>query len=180
MPGGSLPEDIEPVRVLDEPLQLLVGPGHALAGARAVTPAQLAGHRIWMPGIVPGTEWAAYYDELAAAFGLTIDATRPQLRLRGAAGRRIADSPALATFVGERTRLSGPPPRPAPHPGARPDARLPALADLARRQPPPRARRAPRPPGHGGDRAGHVDVQRVLKASRQSSRDSPSSVKRHS
>lgn len=37
------------------------------AAAGAVTPAQLAGHRIWMPGIVPGTEWAAFYTDLAAA-----------------------------------------------------------------------------------------------------------------
>ena len=51
---------------------------------RRCTLAQLAGHRIWMPGIVPGTEWAAYYDELAAAFGLTIDAVGPQLRVRRA------------------------------------------------------------------------------------------------
>ncbi len=55
-PGRPLPEDIESVRVLDEPLQLLTGPAHALAGARSVTLAQLAGHRIWMPGIVPGSE----------------------------------------------------------------------------------------------------------------------------
>jgi hypothetical protein len=45
--------------VLDEPLQLPTGPGHELAAARAVKHAELAGHRIWMPGIVPGTEWAA-------------------------------------------------------------------------------------------------------------------------
>ncbi len=64
--------------MLDEPLQLLTGPAHALAGARSVTLAQLAGHRIWMPGIVPGTEWAAYYDDLVAEdFGLTIEATGP-------------------------------------------------------------------------------------------------------
>jgi hypothetical protein len=27
--------------------------------------------------MTPGTEWAAYYDELSAAFGLTIDAMGP-------------------------------------------------------------------------------------------------------
>jgi hypothetical protein len=37
----------------------------------------VAGHRIWMPGIVPGTEWAAFYAELAAAFGLSIDSSLP-------------------------------------------------------------------------------------------------------
>ena len=30
-----------------------------------------------MPAAVPGTEWAAFYDELAAAFGLTIDTGGP-------------------------------------------------------------------------------------------------------
>ncbi|MFD6533651.1 LysR family transcriptional regulator [Streptomyces sp. NPDC060184] len=106
-PGPPLPEDIESVRVLDEPLQLLTGPAHALAGARSVTVAQLAGHRIWMPGLVPGTEWAAYYDDLVAAFGLTIEATGPNFG-SDALLDTIADTPALATFMGEHTRLIWP------------------------------------------------------------------------
>ncbi|WP_182906371.1 LysR family transcriptional regulator [Microbispora sp. H13382] len=107
MPGRPLPEDIESVRVLDEPLQLLTGPAHALAGARSVTVAQLAGHRIWMPGIVPGTEWAAYYDDLAAEFGLTIEATGPNFG-SDALLDTVADTPALATFMGGHTRLVWP------------------------------------------------------------------------
>ena len=102
MPGRPLPEDVESVRVLDETLQLLTGPAHALAGARSVTLAQLAGHRIWMPGIVPGTEWAAYYDDLVAEFGLTIEATGPNFG-SDALLDTIADTPALATFMGEPT-----------------------------------------------------------------------------
>ncbi|MER6981688.1 LysR family transcriptional regulator [Streptomyces carpinensis] len=107
MPGQPLPEDIESVRVLDEPLQLLTGPAHALAGARSVTVAQLAGHRIWMPGIVPGTEWAAYYDDLVAEYGLTIEATGPNFG-SDALLDTVADTPALATFMGEHTRLVWP------------------------------------------------------------------------
>ncbi|WP_411103915.1 LysR family transcriptional regulator [Streptomyces sp. cmx-4-9] len=107
VPGKPLPEDIESVRVLDEPLQLLTGPDHALATARSVTVAQLAGHRIWMPGIVPGTEWAAYYDDLVAEFGLTIEATGPNFG-SDALLDTIADTPALATFMGEQTRLVWP------------------------------------------------------------------------
>ncbi|OIK02208.1 LysR family transcriptional regulator [Streptomyces monashensis] len=107
MPGRPLPEDIESVRVLDEPLQLLTGPAHALAGARSVTLAQLAGHRIWMPGIVPGTEWAAYYDDLVAEFGLTIEATGPNFG-SDALLDTVADTPALATFMSEQTRLVWP------------------------------------------------------------------------
>ncbi|WP_432866267.1 LysR family transcriptional regulator [Microbispora rosea] len=107
MPGRPLPEDIEAARVLDEPLQLLTGPAHALAGARSVTVARLAGHRIWMPGIVPGTEWAAYYDDLVAEFGLTIEATGPNFG-SDALLDTIADTPALATFMGGHTRLVWP------------------------------------------------------------------------
>ncbi|MEV4245762.1 LysR family transcriptional regulator [Streptosporangium canum] len=107
VPGRPLPEDIESAWVLDETLQLLTGPAHALAGARSVTVAQLAGHRIWMPGIVPGTEWAAYYDDLVAEFDLTIEATGPNFG-SDALLDTIADTPALATFMGEQTRLVWP------------------------------------------------------------------------
>ncbi|MEU3913395.1 LysR family transcriptional regulator [Streptomyces sp. NPDC029721] len=106
-PGRPLPEDVEAVRVLDEPLHLLTGPAHALAGARSVTLAELAGHRIWMPGVVPGTEWTAYYDDLVAEFGLTIEATGPNFG-SDALLDTIADTPALATFMSERTRLVWP------------------------------------------------------------------------
>lgn len=106
-PGRPLAEDIEAVRVLDEPLQLLTGPGHALANARSVPLAELTGHRIWMPGIAPGTEWGAYYDDLVAAFGLTIEATGPNFG-SDALLDTIADTPALATFMGEHTRLIWP------------------------------------------------------------------------
>ncbi|MFF5261890.1 LysR family transcriptional regulator [Actinomadura viridis] len=106
-PGRPLPDDIAAVRVLDEPLQLLTGPAHALAGARSVPLARLAGHRIWMPGIVPGTEWAAYYDDLVAEFGLTIEATGPNFG-SDALLDTIADTPALATFMGEQMRLVWP------------------------------------------------------------------------
>jgi len=106
-PAGQLPDDIKATRVLDEPHQLLTGPAHALASARMVTPAQLAGHRIWIPGIAAGTEWAAYYDELAAAFGLTIDAVGPNFGTESLLDV-IADSAELASLVGEQTRLLWP------------------------------------------------------------------------
>ncbi|MFE6901271.1 LysR family transcriptional regulator [Streptomyces sp. NPDC057717] len=107
MPGHPLPEDVESVRVLDEPHQLLTGPAHALAGARSVTVAQLTGHRIWMPGIAPGTEWAAYYDDLVAEFRLTIEATGPNFG-SDALLDTVADTPALATLTTARTRLVWP------------------------------------------------------------------------
>ena len=103
----QLPDGVEAARVLDEPVQLLTGPAHELAAAAAVTPAALARHRIWMPGIVTGTEWAAYYGELAATFGLTIDATGPNFGT-DLLMEVLATSPTLATFVGEQTRLLWP------------------------------------------------------------------------
>ncbi|AZQ34808.1 LysR family transcriptional regulator [Streptomyces cyaneochromogenes] len=107
VPARQLPDGIEAARVYDEPLQLLTGPAHALAAARAVTPTRLAGHRIWMPGIVEGTEWAAYYAALAAEFALTIEATGPDFGTDPLVDT-IADSAVLATFVGADTRLVWP------------------------------------------------------------------------
>ena len=106
-PALQLPDGIATARVLDEPIQVLTGPAHALAGARSVTPAELAGHRIWMPAIVAGTEWAAFYGELAAAFGIAIDASDPNFGTDVMLDMVAAD-PALATFVGEQTRLHWP------------------------------------------------------------------------
>ncbi|MFF1298971.1 MULTISPECIES: LysR family transcriptional regulator [unclassified Streptomyces] len=107
VPARRLPHGIDAARVHDEPVQLLTGPQHALATARAVTPAQLAGHRIWMPGLVAGTEWASYYDEFATEFGLTIEATGPDFGTDPLLDT-IADSPQLATLVGEQTRMVWP------------------------------------------------------------------------
>lgn len=107
IPARHLPGAIRTARLIDEHHEVLVGPRHALANARAVTPAQLAGHRIWMPGMAAGTEWASYYDELAAAFGLTIDRVGPVFG-NEALLAEIADSAELATLAGERTRYLWP------------------------------------------------------------------------
>ena len=106
-PPKRLPATIKTVRAIDDRHQLLVGPLHALANVHAVTPAQLARHRIWMPGMAPGTEWAAYYGELAAAFGLTIDVVGPAFG-NEALLAEIAESASLATLVGEGSRYLWP------------------------------------------------------------------------
>jgi DNA-binding transcriptional LysR family regulator len=80
-----------------------VGPRHALANARAVVPTRLAGHRIWMPGLGARGEVAAYYDELSAAFGITIDMVGPVFG-NEALLAEIADSADLATLVGQNSR----------------------------------------------------------------------------
>jgi DNA-binding transcriptional LysR family regulator len=102
-----LPEAIKAARVIDEPHQLLVGPRHPLANARAVTPGQLAGHRIRMPGLDARGEVAAYYDELATTFGVTIDVVGPVFG-NEALLAEIADSSDLATLVGESSRYLWP------------------------------------------------------------------------
>ncbi|WP_405164006.1 LysR family transcriptional regulator [Nocardia sp. NBC_01499] len=103
----QLPEAIKAARVIDEPHQLLVGPGHALADASSVAPAQLAGHRISMPGLGARGEVADYYDELVAAFGLTIDVVGPVFGNETMLAD-IADSADLSTLVGERSRYLWP------------------------------------------------------------------------
>ncbi|MFJ2770439.1 LysR family transcriptional regulator [Streptomyces sp. NPDC087300] len=107
MPGRRLPEGVEATPVFDEPLHLFTGPAHEFATARAVAPAQLIGHRIWMPGNLPGTEWAAYYDELAAAFGLIVESTGPNFGVEHLLDT-IADSSTLSTFISEQTPLVWP------------------------------------------------------------------------
>ncbi|MEU0389416.1 LysR family transcriptional regulator [Streptomyces chartreusis] len=107
MPGRRLPDGIEAVPVLDEPLRLCVGPDHEFAHAASVTAAQLAGHRIWMPGNAPGTEWSAYYDELAQTFGAAIDTIGPNFGIEALLDT-VAASSTLATFLSERTPLVWP------------------------------------------------------------------------
>jgi len=107
VPARELPDGIEAVRVFDEPIQLLTGPGHTYAAATAVKPDELAGHWIWMPGVVPGTEWGEYYEALAGSFGLTIDTTGPRSGTEPLLDV-IAASPAVATLVGEQTHLLWP------------------------------------------------------------------------
>ena len=107
IPAAELPDGVEATRVLDEPVQLLTGPKHAFADADAVKPAELAGLWIWMPGVVPGTEWGAYYEALARAFGLTIDTTGPSSGTEPLLDV-VAASPAVATLVGEQIHLLWP------------------------------------------------------------------------
>ncbi|WP_433051831.1 LysR family transcriptional regulator [Dactylosporangium sp. CS-033363] len=92
-------DGIESIRVIDEPHELLVGPRHPFAARASVTPRDLAGHRIRMPGLSTATEWGVYYEELAAAFALTIDPGGPIFG-NEALLAEIAGSPDVATLVG--------------------------------------------------------------------------------
>lgn len=107
LPADQVPPGISVERLLDAPLELLVGPGHPLADAPWVSPTDLAGHRIWIPGIMPGTEWAAFYQALSEEFGLSIDALGPNFGDE-ALMDTLADSASLATLVGSGDRYLWP------------------------------------------------------------------------
>lgn len=78
-----------------------------MADAPRVRPADLAGHRIWIPGITAGTEWALFYRALSDEFGLSIDALGPNFGDE-ALMDALADSAALATLVGGGDRYLWP------------------------------------------------------------------------
>ncbi|GAB3671119.1 LysR family transcriptional regulator [Saccharopolyspora tripterygii] len=103
----QVPDGIRAERLLDTPLELLVGPGHPLADAPRARPADLVGHRIWVPGIQPGTEWSAFYRAVSEAFGLSIDALGPHFGDE-ALMDELADSPSLSTLVGRGDRYLWP------------------------------------------------------------------------
>ncbi|MEV4002775.1 LysR family transcriptional regulator [Actinomadura sp. NPDC049753] len=102
-----LPSGVRMVRAFDSPLELLVGPRHPLASARKLTPPQLRGHRIWVPGIAPRSEWGEFYDQLATEFDLRIDAAGPHFG-DDVLLDVLADSAEVATLVGARDRYVWP------------------------------------------------------------------------
>lgn len=104
--AGKVPSGLRSARVIDDRHQLLVGPRHSLANAESVTPTQLADHPIWMPGM-SDAEPIGYYEDLAKAFGLTIDTIGPMFGIEALLAE-IADSTRLATFIGEGSRYLWP------------------------------------------------------------------------
>jgi DNA-binding transcriptional LysR family regulator len=103
-PRTALPEGVHAMRAHDEPHELIVGPRHELADASFLTPKDLVGHRIWLPGIVPGSAGGDYFDELAAAFGLTVDVVGPNFGTDHMLDM-ISAEPGLCTLMGTGVRL---------------------------------------------------------------------------
>ncbi|GLX02047.1 LysR family transcriptional regulator [Microtetraspora sp. NBRC 16547] len=100
---GPLEDDLRHVPACLEPLHLLVGRDHPLADRREVGMAQLSGSTVWMPGNVPGSEWAEFYCLLGAEFDIRIDTSGPdfgwEYYVEGiGSGERIG-------FVGEQMRV---------------------------------------------------------------------------
>lgn len=106
-PASQLPKEIKAAPAAGDTHQLLVGPTHPLASARSITLADLVGQRIWMPGMLPGSEWDIYFDDLADAFGLTIERVGPYFGSEHLFDV-LADSSTLAHLAGEQTRLVWP------------------------------------------------------------------------
>ncbi|HWC81067.1 MAG TPA: LysR family transcriptional regulator [Pseudonocardiaceae bacterium] len=104
--GTPLPGGLRAARVIDERHELLVGPRHPLANAKAVSLAELTRHPIWMPGLTE-TEPVGYYQDLAAAFGLAIDTIGPSFGIEALLAE-LADSTELANLVGEGSRYLWP------------------------------------------------------------------------
>lgn len=105
--AGRPPTGLRAGPVLYDRHQLLVGPRHPLADQRQLTPAELVDHPIWMFAMPPDSEPGAYYRELAATFGLTIDLIAPNFG-NEALLEELADSPRLATLVGQGSRYLWP------------------------------------------------------------------------
>lgn len=99
----EVPEEIVCVPAFLEPLHLLVGRDHPLAGRTRVEMARLSGTTVWMPGNVAGSEWAEYYDLLGAAFDIRIDTSGPDFGWEHFVAGVVSGRG--ASFVGERTRL---------------------------------------------------------------------------
>lgn len=105
--ANDMPSGVSTVRVLDDELELLVGPRHPLAAETSIEPSRLEGHRIWIPGIAPGTEWARFYEDLAATFDLTIDGHGPHFGDESLL-ERLCEATDFATIVGRRDRYLWP------------------------------------------------------------------------
>jgi DNA-binding transcriptional LysR family regulator len=99
--------ELHSARFIKDRHEILVGPRHRFANSPAVTLSELAGHPIWMPGLQADTEAGAYYAELAAVFGLTIDVIGPVFGAEVLL-TELAESPTLATFIGEGSRYLWP------------------------------------------------------------------------
>ncbi|MEV6064463.1 LysR family transcriptional regulator [Nocardia asteroides] len=102
--AAALPDTVTAHRVYDEPLQLLVGAEHPLAERHSLRTAELRTVPLWMPGLVAGTEWDAYYRDLTAAFTLDIDRAGPNFGMEDLLDS-LAAGPRLATLIGVDTRI---------------------------------------------------------------------------
>jgi DNA-binding transcriptional LysR family regulator len=101
---GPLDPALAHTPVYLDPLHVLVGNRHPLAGRKQVDVADLTGAVAWMPGNTPGTEWTAWFDDLALEFGLRIETHSPNFGIEHLLDE-VAATPGALTFAGEGVRV---------------------------------------------------------------------------
>ncbi|MHA6615616.1 LysR substrate-binding domain-containing protein [Pseudonocardia sp. DLS-67] len=101
---GPLDPALAHTTVCLDPLHVLVGAAHPLADRRLVRMTELAGTTAWMPGNTPGTEWTAWFADLAAEFVLRIETRGPDFGFDHLLDE-VARSASTVTFAGEGVRV---------------------------------------------------------------------------
>jgi DNA-binding transcriptional LysR family regulator len=105
--GGPWPADIRRRVILLEPIRLLVGAQHPLAGQDAVRPEELREVHLWFPMMGAPREWTELVDELCADFRLVVDRTGSTLGFEYFV-QRLADDPGISTLFGGAMTAPGP------------------------------------------------------------------------
>ncbi|MEV0675221.1 LysR family transcriptional regulator [Actinosynnema sp. NPDC050436] len=101
---GAVGDGVRGIPAHVERTLVVVGRGHPLAGRDRVGMAELAGATAWMPGNAPDSEWAEFWDEVSAAFGVRIDTTGPNFGYEHFVGGIAADTDRIG-FIGEQCRV---------------------------------------------------------------------------
>lgn len=102
-PAAGLPPSIRVTPAYLDRLTLAVGHRHALAGRERISPNDLTGRTVWMPGNVPGSEWASFYEALSARFEVVIDPSGPNFGLEYLLDE-LAASGQRCSFLGPRIK----------------------------------------------------------------------------
>ncbi|OZM81584.1 LysR family transcriptional regulator [Pseudonocardia sp. MH-G8] len=101
---GPLDPALAHTPVALDPLHVLVGTRHPLAGRKQVRMAELAGATAWMPGNTPGTEWTAWFTDLATEFAVRITNQGPDFGFDHLLDE-VSRSAEVLTFAGEGVRV---------------------------------------------------------------------------
>ncbi|CAM3590336.1 LysR family transcriptional regulator [Kibdelosporangium persicum] len=102
---GSLDQDgITSIPACLEAAEVMVNTRHPLAKMPSIPMRELSGRQIWMPGNIPGSEWADFHDRLGDEFGLHIDTSGPNFGWEDFV-HRFGESGDIVGIVGEQCRL---------------------------------------------------------------------------
>ncbi|MCM6774626.1 LysR family transcriptional regulator [Nocardia sp. CDC159] len=100
--GGpqSFPPEIRAAPAYLEPLQLLVGKDHPLAGRSVVALDDVRRYPAWVPGASVPSEWADYYRQLSEFSGVAVETGQRPEPIEAVLSR-VAASDILTSFTGE-------------------------------------------------------------------------------